>query len=350
MSRRPTLEDVAQLADVSAKTVSRVVNADGSVSAQTRERVMEAVSRLGFQLNMSARSLASDRAYRVGVLSAFTASYFVTQLHQGAEDACRSRGYQLSIHQIESSPSGLQNFERTLSAQPLDGALITAPLCDNLDLLDLLDRYRVRYVRHSPLLTPDRSDAVFGDEGAGMTLMIGHLWGLGHRSFGIVRGPTGHLASQLRCDGALDALAALGIPAGAVHVIEMENGPSLFGEGMRAAEQMFSCAQRPKAICAFNDEVAAGILAFGHRHGLHLPHDLAVVGFGNADFCVFTWPQLTTLDQPNFEMGRTAVDWLTSPPVLNFRAERFPVQLIARQSAGEKQNDKLDMGLSYDGI
>lgn len=334
MSHLPTLADVARKAGVAPKTVARVVTNEAFVSDALRERVEAAIAELGYRANISARSLASAQSYRVAVISPLISAYFISQLHQGASEACRQRGYQLAIHAI--APDGraaLDAFARILREQPLDGALIAAPLCDNHALLDFLDQQRVRYVRHSPLTEPGRSDSVVAQEDGAVAKLVDHLWSAGHRRFGIVSGPDNHLASHLRRNGALAAIAGLGGDPVAVTDWQMHMRTPLHAQGEEAAAAFLAQPERPTAILCYNDVVAAGVLARLHRAGVSIPGDMAVAGYGDADFAEFLFPALTTLHQPNAAMARTAIEWLTIPRIDEMRNYSFPVDLVIRESA-----------------
>lgn len=333
MYRRPTLADVAAQAGVSAKTVARVVNQENTVSVATKQRVMRAVEQLGYRANHTARSLASKRAYRVSVVSPWISAYFVSQMHEGASAACRKRGYQLVVQELDLSRDGaLNEFASSLREQPLDGIFLPAPLCDDPGLLDLLDREGVRYVRHSPNSEPNRSDSVVADEKQGMDELVAHLWNKGHRRFGVAVGPEGHLASRLRHIGTLEAVTRQGGSPTSVVSFCMHMRSSLHEQGAEAAAYFLGLPEPPTAILCYNDVVAAGALAQLHRQQVPVPSQVAVAGYGDADFTEFLWPPLTTIHQPNREMASTAMEWLTSPPADVVRLRTFPVRLEIRSS------------------
>lgn len=332
---RPTLDDVARVLGVSGKTVARAINGEAGVGEARRAHILEVARQLGYQSNQSARALASARTFRIGVVSSWLTAFFVLQIYRGAADACAAQGYQMVICELDVEQDGaLARFEEQLTRQPLDGIFVTAPLSDNLDLLALFERLGVRYVRHSPLLEPDRSDAVFADDIDGASRIARHLWGLGHRHFGMVNGPSNHLAGRLRASAFRAEIARLGGQADDVHAItEGARDPSSM-PGFQEAAVLLNAPRRPTAIFAFNDVLAAGVVAQAHRIGLTLPGDLAVVGYGNADFSQLTWPQLTTVRQPNYDMAHRAVEWLTQGPADQARSVMFPVDLIVRASCG----------------
>lgn len=332
---RPTLDDVARMLGVSGKTVARAINGEPGVSEERRARILEVAEQLGYQSNQSARALASSRSFRIGVLSPWLTAFFVLQIYKGAADACAAHGYQMVICELDPAQEGaMARFERQLRAQPLDGLFVTAPLSDNAELLDLLERLGIRYVRHSPLLDQDRSDAVFADDVDGASRIARHLWGLGHRRFGMINGAPSHLAARLRQSAFCAEIGRLGGDPDQIEVLIESSILRGAMPGFEEAGQLLNRAQRPTAIFAFNDMLAAGVLAQAHQMGLNLPDDLAVVGYGNADFSQLMWPPLTTVRQPNYDMAKCAVAWLTQPLPDKARSITFPVELIERRSCG----------------
>ncbi|MFY7835679.1 MAG: LacI family DNA-binding transcriptional regulator [Novosphingobium sp.] len=332
-SRRPTLDDVAARAGVSAKTVARVANGESGVGDATRERVSLIIREMNFRINHSARALAASRTYSIAIVTGWVPAYYITQMFEAAERISTRHGFQLVLRQIDLvEPGALDSFAAALRRQPVDGALVTAPLCDDLALLDLLENEGIRYVRHSPLHEPERSDAVYSEEAHGARLVIDHLLELGHRRFGLLTGPSGHFSSAVRTESALERLAVAGIAPAEVPVVQISTNSGGFKASFEATAQIMQTEPRPTALFCFNDLVAAGAVAYLQSIGLSAPRDVAVAGFGNADFGLLTTPQITTVRQPNAEMAVAAMEWLTSSPAAAPRLLTLPVDLIARAS------------------
>ncbi|NKJ01535.1 LacI family DNA-binding transcriptional regulator [Novosphingobium sp. SG707] len=339
-NRRPTLDDVARITGVSAKTVARTLNGEKGVGAETRERVMEAVLQLGYQMNVSARALASAKTLRICIVSNWMTAFFMSQIYRGAARACQERGYHLIIREFDPDKSdAIDSFRQQLQLAPVDGIFVTAPLSSNEQLLDMFDELGLRYVRHSPMGDFDRSDVVQADEMHGGALIARHLWEKGHRHFGLIMNIVGHVAATQRYQGFVEEIARLGGKPEKIRNVGYPVGSrAKEGDdpiGYNEAVELLAHKDRPTAIFAFNDEVAAGVLARGHATGFALPQDLAVAGYGNADFGRLTWPALTTVRQPNSEMAYQAVCWLTEPAPARVRAMTFPVELIPRASTGD---------------
>jgi len=329
--RRATIIDVAAHAGVSWKTVSRVMNREPNVRPETTARVEAAMRALDFQPNSAARSLAGARSFLIGVIAENPSAHYINALQRGGSQACRAHGYHLALEQGSiSTPEALAEFERTIANSRFDGVVISPPNTDNTDLLDLLDRHGVRYVRLAPATDVDRSDSIFAEDAMGVAELARHLWQLGHRKLAIVEGPDSHSASHLRLGGFLDEIEQLGGDREAVRRI---GGDFSFASGFQSGRRLLSTDDRPDAIFACNDEMAAGVVAAAGDLGVRVPDQLAVAGFDDSEVAGLVWPPLTTVRQPIEEFARLGVEMLINakkddPP----RRVVCPVELVVRRS------------------
>lgn len=320
MTTRPaTLADVAALAGVSGKTVSRVANGDPNVSAATKEKVETAIARTGFRLNLAARALAASSSFLIGIFSTELSSWYYAELFRGAASACRRLGYHLVVEEfaverdLAHHQAALPDlYGRALAHIAYHGLILPPPHGDDMELLDALDARGVRYVRIAPATEPDRSSAVFADDAAGVTVVTEHLWRVGHRRFGVVVGPEQHRATQVRRDAVIAAVRAAGGAADTIAVEPLAYVEDIIARGQDAAARLLSGETRPTAIFAFNDEIAAGVMLEARARGLTIPGDLAVAGFDDSDIAKLTWPPLTTVRQPVREMAQAAVELLVA--------------------------------------
>lgn len=321
--RRPgsaTIRDVAALAGVSIKTVSRVVNAEPHVSSRTRERVARAVEMLGYRPNIAARSLAGARAYLIGLYFDNPSANYVTQMQAGAMQACRAAGYHVLIEKLAGSRADvMEQLAPLAGALRVDGVVLSPPVCDRAEVLDFLDSLRIPYVRIAPGHGPARGAYVHMDDRRAARDMTRHLLALGHRRIGFIRGPAAHAASERRHLGFRDALGEAGETAQRRHVLQ---GDFTFRSGWTAAGRLLDGRDRPTAVFASNDDMALGVIAMAHRLGLDVPAQLSVAGFDDSESGRVVWPQLTTVRQPVAEMAAGAVGMLissgrpTAPPPL----------------------------------
>ncbi len=304
-----TLDDVAAIAGVSAKTVSRVVNRNANVSAATRERIEAAIRETGYRVNQAARSLAASRSFLIGAFMPHLSSFYFAEIFRGAAKACRQYGYHLVLEEFDhGSESVVDRYEQGLRGARCDALILTPPVCDDEKLLDALDRDGVPYVRIAPGNQPGRSMAVGADERRGVEQLARHLWDGGRRRFAIIAGPADHAAAMVRERAFGDTLAELGGDPAEVALARIELDESIAEAGRIATLDLLRNADPlPDAIFAFNDEVAIGAMAAIRELGPAVPDDIAVAGFDDSYLAQLVWPPLTTIHQPIADLAFRAV-------------------------------------------
>lgn len=334
------IKDVATLAGVSPKTVSRVLNGEPHVRDDKREAVLKAVAELDYRPNVFARSLSSTRSYLLGLLIDDPSSGYAAGIQMGAMMRCRQKSYHLIVEPIDlSAPTWRDSLASTMDQLKLDGAIVTPPLCDESLVLDMLDAAMVPFVRISPASAPERSAFVRMDDHAAAHEMINHLMKAGHRKIGFIRGDLHHSASQRRYDGYCAAMEENGLQIDSRWIA---SGDFSFRSGVEAAEAILGHKERPTAIFASNDDMALGVLMTALRRQIPVPESLSVAGFDDAPMARAVWPQLTTIRQPEEEMAAAAVDILVDPanraksPVAEDRL--LPYQLVIRGSTAPPEN------------
>jgi len=309
ISKRSTIEDVARLAGVSIKTVSRVFNEAPSVRRATHDRVVAAAEHLDYQPSLSARQLASDRTFLVGLLydvpDPENSNDYVTAVQSGALQACRNAGYHLLINPCRVSSPGLGREVLGLSRQ-VDGFVVLQPLSDLPSLNQLLLDHRVPCVRVSQRPFRGCPWISVGDADAAEE-MTAHLLELGHRRIGFIMGHPDHGQSQDRLVGYRRALEKHGVP---VDDRLMTQGRFDHASGYSCARQLLSLASPPTAIFASNDPMAMGALSAAYEMGLEVPRELSVAGFDDSPLARNSWPALTTVRQPIEEVARLATEQL----------------------------------------
>lgn len=340
--RRPTIIDIAKQAGVSFKTVSRVLNDNSRVAADLRERVLQAAAQLDYQPNLAARSLAGKRGYAVALLvdrseffrddsaNSYFAPYLV-DLQAGALLACRELGYHFFVEPYDPGSATFPNDLRAqLARVALDGVVLAPPSSDRPELLSALEEWGIPYVRIAPGKDADRAPSVNTNEYAGTVEMAHHLLAQGHTRIGMVCGPESHIAAGVRLVAFREALA------GKAELL-LHPGDFTFSAGLAAGEALLSLPDRPSAIFAANDFMAAGVVVAATRLGLQVPRDISIAGFDDSAVAHFVWPPLTTVRQPIRAMARTAIEYLVAlagesdlPP----RHAELPLSLVVRESTG----------------
>jgi LacI family transcriptional regulator len=305
---KPTIMDVARLAEVSMKTVSRVINKEPNVRDELRQRVTHAATMLGYRPNFSARSLAGMRSFLIGYLFGDPGGDYTHRVEVSLLNRCRDAGYHLLVEQIDAAADDVAERTAALVSQlRLDGVILTAPITDHRDVLRVLDQAHVPYVRIAPDIDSDRSPQVRIDDFRAARELTEHLLALGHREIGFIKGDPWHAAGRLRLEGFRSGMQAHGL---AVHEAWIEQGSFSYHSGVACAHRLLQHAHRPSAIMASNDDMAAGAIAVAHQMQLRVPEDLSVVGFDDAPIAEVVWPGLTTVRQPIGLMADVAAEML----------------------------------------
>lgn len=334
MRRKATINDVANLARVSIKTVSRVLNDEPNVRPLTRARVVEAIARLNYRPSRSARSLAGHRSFLIALLYDNPSTSYVIGIQSGVLAACRDADYQLLIHPCHYQRAGLAEEIVGLARQShLEGVVLTPPLSEQNGLAAALDAAGIDHVRIAPgrPLAPGRG--VYTNDRAICKRMVEYLVSLGHRRIGFVIGHPDHAAVAQRFEGYRDGLEAAGLRLEPALVAQ---GMNSFESGIECGRRLLAVRPRPTAIFASNDDMAAGTMAVAHELGLDLPAELSIAGFDDIPLARQLWPPLTTIRQPIAELGRRAGDTLLgrlrSRSAADAASEVIESELVLRSS------------------
>jgi LacI family transcriptional regulator len=299
-----TLHDVAKLAGVSPMTVSRFI--DGSRKVRDAERVKAAIEELGYSPNSAARSLASAGAARIGLLYGNPSAGFTSELLVDLFENSRRIGCQLVIEKCASSRSARVAASR-LIAEGVDGVILPTPVCDSEALLGQLENAGIPTVAVGTGRENARGLSLRIDNFGAAEEMTRYLLALGHRDIGFILGHSRQIDSAQRYEGFVAALRAAGLKVPARRV---KRGQYTFRSGFDAATQLLKGKNRPTAIFASNDDMAAGALAAAHRMKLEVPRELSIVGFDDTPLASIIWPSLTTIRQPLDTLTRLALDML----------------------------------------
>ena len=333
--KKNTITDVAKLAGVSIKTVSRVLNQEPNVRPATREKVAGAIKQLDYRPSTSARSLAGNRSFLLGLLYDNPSASYVTKIQNGVLRTCRAQHYDLLIHPCDYKNPGLENeIEDHLRNARLDGLILTPPLTDRQDLLDFLDERETPYVLVSPSSNSKFRWAVGTNDRTVCSQMMQYLCGLGHERIAFILGHPDHSALANRFNGYQDGLKDCGLPMRKSLCVQ---GFNSFESGVDCARKLLSRKNPPTAIFACNDDMAAGAIKAAHELGLSVPGKLSVAGFDDIPLASQIWPSLTTVRQPMQRLGELAAALL----IRRFRGQSpeevsrvIDSELVERDSTG----------------
>lgn len=301
-----TIADVARHAGVSPMTVSRVINGAENVRAETRDKVNAAIAALSYKPNQAAQRLAGSEQLRIGVLYSNPSAAYLSEFLVGLLEQASLSHAQLVVEKCEVGASE-EEHARELLDNGIDGIILPPPLCDSKKLLQLVTAQGTPAVLVASGRPSEKVATVSIDDERAAYEMTRHVLALGHQRVGFIGGHPNQTASGKRLKGYRAAMSEAGLPP-ADELI----APGLFSyrSGLDAAEMLLALAERPSAIFAANDDMAAAAVAVAHRQGLDVPGDLTVVGFDDTAIATTIWPELTTIRQPIAEMSRTAVELL----------------------------------------
>ncbi|HMH65312.1 MAG TPA: LacI family DNA-binding transcriptional regulator [Rhizomicrobium sp.] len=314
-----TIHDVARHAGVSPMTVSRVINSETNVRADTRAKVAASVKALRYAPNQAARSLASADAMHLGILYSNPSAAYLSEFLLGSLEQSTLSGCQLVIEQCDGVENEREAIQRLVKGG-VDGVILPAPLCDSEQALTaVIDAGIPAMLVASGRPSPGISAVSINDFEASRA-MTRHLLSLGHRRIAFINGHPNQTASGQRFRGYIEGMTEAGLSVGTDQVAQ---GYFTYRSGLDAAQKLLD-SYNPTAIFASNDDMAAATMAMAHRRGLEVPGDLAVAGFDDTPLATTVWPALTTVHQPIADMAREAVRLLVE-------------QIRGRRAGGEPQ-------------
>ena len=340
----PKMKDVADLAGVSIKTVSRVLNNEPHVQDVVREKVRAAVQKLNYIPSHSARSLRGSKSYNIGLVCHSGRNVYINAIQFGAVIACQQRGYSLQV--ILPPPlSGrsldevIDVFTKLNSPQKPDGMLLVSPLANDPTISAALDSLGIPVARVGPISIDVSGVVVQINDHQATKEAIEHIIELGHRRIGFIRGHEAQRATHERYDGYCAALKEAGLP---ILPEIIHSGEFSFESGLAAAEHLMSLKTPPTAIFASNDDMAAGVIMAATKRGLSLPSDLSVFGFDDSEIAIRLLPNLTTVRQPLHELGELAASSLIDS--MSGQTSAAPIilshELIVRDSVARIPNGR----------
>jgi LacI family transcriptional regulator len=333
---KATIDDVAELAGVSMKTVSRVVNKEPNVRPATREKVEKAIAALGYRPNQSARSLAGNRSFVLGLIYGHPGAHYVLDIQEGVLEICRPQQYELLVHPaIYSDDNLVTEITELITDKRVDGVMLTPPLSDHLPLIHTLRRLNIPLVRVAPTEEKSLTPYVETNDAEAAYDMTCQLVALGHSRIGFIAGHPDHRAMSLRYEGYKAALRENDVP---LDLSLVAQGDNTFDSGESAAHTLLNLPNRPTAIFAANDDMAAGVMICAHRSHISMPSELSVAGFDDTPVAHQIWPSLTTIRQPIRQMARKATDLLLKQlkgKDIQLPASMLSASLILRESTSK---------------
>ncbi len=311
---KPTINDVAARAGVSKKTVSRVINGSPLLARATREKVEEAIKALGFVPNPQARALALRRNFLIVLLHDNPNAQTVLNFQNGVLHAIKDTDFALIVRPVErASPDILDDVRGFLERQRPWGAMLLPPISERDDLARMLEDHDVRFVRIGSAILDSPEHCVASNDQQVVEYAVNQLVDRGHRRIGLVRGPQGFRSALEREAGFLAAIQRAKLE---LLPEDRVQGNYRLESGILAGRKLLDRPDRPTAIFASNDEMAAGVMHAARELGIDVPSALSIIGFDDSPTASHVWPPLSTVRWPIYAMGELAARKLL-PEFLN---------------------------------
>lgn len=303
--------NIAQLAEVSTETVSRVLNQKSDVDPVARTRVLRIVEEQGFMPNIAAPGLRK-RSRLIGVLIPDLTWPLIPELMRGIGEVVGSTSYELILYSITDANHEKDRsdvIDRIVRTRLAAGLLAVFPGRSSQHLAKLHSRDFPVVLIDDQGIPPAETPWISADNRLGAYEATRHLIRLGHRRIAHIQGPLKYEVSHDRFQGYCDALKEADISLDSALILEGDFMPPT---GRACAHAFFDLPawQRPTAIFAGSDYMAYGAISAAEQRGLRVPDDVAVVGFDDNPSSAHMEPALTTVRQPFYEMGRRACEIL----------------------------------------
>jgi LacI family repressor for deo operon, udp, cdd, tsx, nupC, and nupG len=333
----PNIYEVAKRAGVSTATVSRVLSQPNVVAPATRSRVLQAVERLGYEPNSTAKNLRTLRTGKLLVTVPDLSNPFFSLILQGIEDAALREGYSVLVGDTQHDAKREERYALMLKRKEADGLIFLGHRMPE----EAASYIRAQAPRCAPVVNGCEFSPSLGvpsvhiDNAKAAYQAMDHLYSLGHRRIGIVTGP---LVSPLSRDRLSGATARAKKQKAEREFIVM-HGDFSIESGAAAADRLLGRSAPPTAVFCFNDEMAMGVVEVAKRLGIRVPQQLSVVGFDDIRFSRHMDPPLTTIAQPMRQLGEGTVRLLLSILAGGHDAETpesvtLPHKLVVRASTG----------------
>jgi len=330
----PTMHEVAKQAGVSLGTVSNVLNHPELVADETRDRVLQAITTLGFVRNGSARQLRVGSTQSIGLVVLDVSNPFFTEVARGAEAAAWERGYSVILCNSDNSSHKEANYLQVLEEQRVAGVLIV-PVEDPILSTEALRRRGTAVVLLDRLSQDKDICSVSVDDVYGGHLAGSHLLARGHQRIAYIHGPLTTRQYADRLTGLRQAVSESGLDPDVV-IVSLPADTDNAQAGETCIEPFLHLRDRPTAIFCGNDYLALGVMHALTRKQVQVPRDVALIGYDDIDLAPMFPPPLTTIRQPKYDLGYTAAKLLMNEITSNgshkHQQVMFRPELVCRES------------------
>lgn len=329
------ISEIAQKAGVSVATISRVINNNGYVKQETRERIQQIIKDEGYMPSAVAQSLSVQKTHNIGVISPDVSNPFFSSVLDGITHAAGIESYNVFVFNSDESPKEERKFLRVARQQRLDGIIISPVNANDEKTRKILEDYDKSGI---PIIQFDRKlqnadlCSVLANNEEGTFIAVSRLIKEGHRKIGILEGDVLNWAVKERIMGYCKALIEADIPLRSEYMIQGDQRSEKAYEGTRKLMQL---PDPPTAIFTCNNFMTLGCLRYLNEKNIELGKDISLIGFDDIEILNMLGIKVSVVDQSEYEMGCLAMDMLLRRLKTGacFKENvRVPVQLILRGS------------------
>ena len=300
------IKDIADDAQVSIATVSRVLNGSPTVHEELRARVLASVEKLGYQPNMVARSLRIRKTMVLGVIIPTIVNPFFTDIVRGVEDVASRAGYVVTVHSSDNDLAKERRYLNVLRNRKVDGVLIAVAHQQESNLGPLVES-GVPVVLVDRCLDGAPLDSVTVDTRQGAYLAVELLIQRGYKRIGFLGGPPSVSTANDKLAGYRAALQDYGLPADEGLIL---SGDYTEASGRELGRRLINLPGRPDAVLVANNLMTLGFFTVVREYGLRVPHEIAFIGFDDRQWAWLVTPPITMIEQPTYELGHIATQML----------------------------------------
>lgn len=326
------MRDVARMAGVSIKTVSRVVNQQGEIAAATRQRVIDAINELGYRPNRLARAMITQRTHTVGLVIPDITNPFFPEVARGVQDVAQEHGYNVFICNTDGGAVATQKALYSLADQSADGVIVFPAALRDETLGEFADAFRpVVTINH--LFEHQNVGCIMVEIRRGAQMAVEYLCQAGHVAIGMITTEHPPKMKTRRVLGYTDILQAHGLPIRDEWIV---TGPATLEGGYTLTHTLLAQFPEITAIFTYNDLMAVGAISACKEMARGVPQDCAIVGFDDIQLSTVTTPALTTVRVDKYAVGQQAMHCvlhMLEHPDQQFVPTSIPMQLVVRESA-----------------
>ncbi|SFC93920.1 transcriptional regulator, LacI family [Bacillus sp. OV322] len=331
----PTIKHVAKKANVSTATVSRILNNKPGFSLKTKKRVLEVIEELGYQPNAIARGLINGKTETIGVLMPRLLDMFASRVLEGIDEYVHERGSSVIVCNTDNNRDRTMKYLQFLGEKRVDGIIFVSQLLEE-DYYRMMADMKIPIILVSTISYEFQLPYVKVDDYHAAFSATQYLIQKGHKKIAMIAGEqTDPVAGIPRIEGFKSALKSAGLTPDDRFIVS--TGGYSHSDGKRGMEQILARGLDVTSVFACSDELAVGAMSVAYKKGISIPDDLSIIGYDNTPLAEMSFPPLTTVAQPLYDMGNKSAEMLFNMMETGERSESRIMQhkVIERETVKE---------------